>query len=136
MASAESVSVVVTDGEPLVLPSVLAALSHAAGVPPGASVGIDFGPEAEARTGAAALCAAAEEGQVLVSDRVRSSARGQDGHEFRELSGSWELLWKEPPPRTRARLCGPLQLEVDGRDVAAGLPGGQPGLLVGYLLAN
>jgi DNA-binding SARP family transcriptional activator/tetratricopeptide (TPR) repeat protein len=43
---------------------------------------------------------------------------------------------KEPQPRTRARLCGPLGLEIDGVDVARGLPGGQPTALLGYLLAS
>jgi DNA-binding SARP family transcriptional activator/ATP/maltotriose-dependent transcriptional regulator MalT len=39
-------------------------------------------------------------------------------------------------PRTRIRLCGPLELEIDGQEVAGGLPGGQAGLLLGYLVAN
>ena len=43
---------------------------------------------------------------------------------------------KEPKPRTRARLCGPLGLELEGVDVARGLPGGQPTVLLGYLLAS
>ena len=38
--------------------------------------------------------------------------------------------------RTRVVLCGPLRLEIDGRDVAANLPGGQTGLLACYLLAS
>ena len=140
MASAE-VTIVVVDGDPLALPSVLAALSHASAIQPGARVGIDVGGEDEARAAAAALCAGAERGQVLVSDRVRSSMLGRDGHEFRELGTSdgvhgWELLWQEPAPRTRIRLCGPLELTIDGRDLAAALPGGQAALLVGYLLAN
>src|SRR5829696_7959427 len=41
-----------------------------------------------------------------------------------------------PAPRTRVKLCGALRLEIDGRDVAASLPGGQAGLLVCYLLAS
>jgi DNA-binding SARP family transcriptional activator/tetratricopeptide (TPR) repeat protein len=43
---------------------------------------------------------------------------------------------KEPHPRTRSRLCGPLGLEVDGVDVARGLPGGQATELLCYLLAS
>ena len=39
-------------------------------------------------------------------------------------------------PRTRVRLCGPLRLEIDGRDVAAALPGGQAATLLSYLLAG
>ena len=39
-------------------------------------------------------------------------------------------------PRTTVRLCGPLRLEIDGRDVAAALPGGQAGTLLSYLLAG
>ena len=39
-------------------------------------------------------------------------------------------------PRTRVVLCGPLGLEIDGRDVASALPGGQAGLLVCFLLAS
>jgi DNA-binding SARP family transcriptional activator len=55
-----------------------------------------------------------------VSDRVRS----------------WELLWREPQPRTRIRLLGRLELEIDGRDVAAAVPGEQARLLLRYLVAN
>jgi DNA-binding SARP family transcriptional activator/tetratricopeptide (TPR) repeat protein len=43
---------------------------------------------------------------------------------------------KEPQPRTKARLCGPLGLEMDGVDVAPGLPGGQSTALLCYLLAS
>ena len=39
-------------------------------------------------------------------------------------------------PRTRVRLCGPLALEIDGRDVAAGLPPGQAESLLCFLLAH
>ena len=40
------------------------------------------------------------------------------------------------PPRTRVVLCGPLGLEIDGRDVASALPGGQAGCSRAYLLAR
>ena len=39
-------------------------------------------------------------------------------------------------PGTRVRLCGPLAVEVDGRDAAAGLPAGQAESLLCFLLAN
>jgi DNA-binding SARP family transcriptional activator/tetratricopeptide (TPR) repeat protein len=42
----------------------------------------------------------------------------------------------EPQARTRGRLCGPLGLEIDGLDVARGLPGGQATALLCYLLAS
>jgi DNA-binding SARP family transcriptional activator/tetratricopeptide (TPR) repeat protein len=42
----------------------------------------------------------------------------------------------EPQARTRGRLCGPLRLEIDGVDVAHGLPGGQAAALLCYLLAS
>jgi DNA-binding SARP family transcriptional activator len=43
----------------------------------------------------------------------------------------------EPPePRTRVRLCAPLRLELDGRDLAPGLPGGQASVLLSYLLTR
>jgi DNA-binding SARP family transcriptional activator len=41
-----------------------------------------------------------------------------------------------PEPRTRIRLCGPLSLEIDGRDAAAAVPAGQAESLLGYLLAH
>jgi DNA-binding SARP family transcriptional activator len=41
-----------------------------------------------------------------------------------------------PEPRTRIRLCGPLAVEIDGRDVAPGLPSGQAESLLCFLLAN
>ncbi|HEY6693978.1 MAG TPA: AAA family ATPase [Solirubrobacteraceae bacterium] len=43
---------------------------------------------------------------------------------------------REPQARTRGRLCGPLGLEIDGLDVASGLPGGQATALFCYLLAS
>ncbi len=42
----------------------------------------------------------------------------------------------EPQARTRGRLCGPLRLDIDGVDVARGLPGGQAAALLCYLLAS
>src|SRR5687767_12243493 len=39
-------------------------------------------------------------------------------------------------PRTRVRLCGPLGLEIDGRDVTAGMPSGQAQSLLCFLLAH
>jgi DNA-binding SARP family transcriptional activator/tetratricopeptide (TPR) repeat protein len=39
-------------------------------------------------------------------------------------------------PRSRSRLCGELGLEIDGRDVASGLPGGQTTTLLCHLIAN
>ena len=42
----------------------------------------------------------------------------------------------EPQARTRGRLCGPLRLEIDGVDVARGLPEGQAAALLCYLLAS
>ena len=41
-----------------------------------------------------------------------------------------------PEPRTRIRLCGPLTVEIDGRDATAGLPSGQAESLLCFLLAN
>ncbi len=41
-----------------------------------------------------------------------------------------------PEPRTRIRLCGPLAVEIDGRDATAGLPSGQAESLLCFLLAN
>jgi len=37
---------------------------------------------------------------------------------------------------TRIRLCGPLGMEIDGRDVTAALPAGQARTLLAYLLAH
>jgi DNA-binding SARP family transcriptional activator/tetratricopeptide (TPR) repeat protein len=42
----------------------------------------------------------------------------------------------DPQPRTRSRLCGQLRLEIDGADVASGLPGGQATALLSHLLAS
>jgi DNA-binding SARP family transcriptional activator/tetratricopeptide (TPR) repeat protein len=42
----------------------------------------------------------------------------------------------EPDPRTRIRLCGPLALEVEGRELGRTLPGGQAGALLAYLLSS
>jgi DNA-binding SARP family transcriptional activator/tetratricopeptide (TPR) repeat protein len=39
-------------------------------------------------------------------------------------------------PGTRVRLCGPLAVEIDGRDATAGLPTGQAESLLCFLLAN
>ena len=39
-------------------------------------------------------------------------------------------------PRTRIRLCGPLALEIDGRDVTAALAAGQAEALLCFLLAH
>jgi DNA-binding SARP family transcriptional activator/tetratricopeptide (TPR) repeat protein len=41
-----------------------------------------------------------------------------------------------PEPRSRIRLCGPLAVEIDGRDATAELPAGQPESLLCFLLAN
>jgi DNA-binding SARP family transcriptional activator/tetratricopeptide (TPR) repeat protein len=43
---------------------------------------------------------------------------------------------RDPQPRTRSRLCGELGLEIDGLDVARGLPGGQATALLCHLLAS
>src|ERR671925_1236830 len=37
---------------------------------------------------------------------------------------------------TRIRLCGPLRFEINGRDVTAELPDGQPTSVLCYLLAS
>ena len=42
----------------------------------------------------------------------------------------------EQRPRTRIALCGRLRLEVDGRDLAAALPEGQPIVLLAFLLVH
>src|SRR5262245_19566167 len=39
-------------------------------------------------------------------------------------------------PRTRIRLCGPLTVELDGRDATRRLPSGQAESLLCFLLAN
>ena len=138
-----SVAILVAEGEPLNFPSVGAALAHATALQPGRRIGVDAGPAPEARAAAATLCSSAEPGQVLVTDRARWAAR--DGHAFRDAgpidsgSGSgpvpaWELLWAEPAPRTRIRLCGDLALEIDGELRLP--PGGQAASLLGFLLAS
>ncbi|HEX6619394.1 MAG TPA: hypothetical protein VF024_07040, partial [Solirubrobacteraceae bacterium] len=38
--------------------------------------------------------------------------------------------------RTRVRLCGPLALEIDGRDSVAAVPAGQARSLLAYLLTR
>ena len=88
---------------------------------------------------AARLRAAAEPGQVLVTDAARWA--DLDGDAFRDAGPlprggghAWELLWAEPVPRTRARLCGGPALEIDGQRIAA--PGGQAGSLLAFLLAS
>jgi DNA-binding SARP family transcriptional activator len=43
---------------------------------------------------------------------------------------------QEPRATTVVRLCGPLALDIDGRDVAAALPRGQATALLGYLLTS
>jgi class 3 adenylate cyclase/DNA-binding SARP family transcriptional activator len=42
----------------------------------------------------------------------------------------------EPAVRTRVRLCGPLALEIDGRDAVAAVPAGQARSLLAYLLSR
>lgn len=145
MAPADPLTIVVVDGEPLAFASGLAALEHARDLQPGARVGIADGSEEEAGELAARLCAQASAGQVLVSHPVRSVAAERGWKEFRELGvlelgdggapvRAWELLWREPGPRTRVRLCGPLELAVEGRDLAPELPGGQASALLAFLL--
>ncbi len=145
----------------LVFPDVPAALSYAKRLQrgggdgpdhePGVRIGIDAGDErvhpAPPRVVATGLCARAERGQVLVSRAAHALAVGRPGYEFREVGtleldglvdpvGAWELLWRELEPRTRVRLCGPLELEIDGSDLASGVPGGQAASLVRFLLAH
>ena len=116
----------------------------------GVRIGVDTADEEAGleawREAAVRLCRRADPGQVLIADRVRALAIGQGGHEFREVAALeredppaplavWELLWREPGPRTRVRLCGRFTLELDGRDVAGEVPGGQAGGLLLYLVA-
>jgi SARP family transcriptional regulator, regulator of embCAB operon len=145
------------DERSLVLPSALAALACAKQIQrehelyvdrPGLRVGIDVGDDDRPdppRVVATGLCHHAERGQVLVSHAARSLAVGRAGHEFREVGALdlddvrgpvrvCELLWREPEPRTRIRLCGRFELEIDGRDRA--LPGGQAGAVLCFLLAQ
>ncbi|HEX5608925.1 MAG TPA: AAA family ATPase [Solirubrobacterales bacterium] len=49
---------------------------------------------------------------------------------------STTILDSDGGPRTRVSLCGPLGLEVDGRDLTPGLPGGQASALLAFLLAQ
>ena len=113
-------------------------------------VGIDAGEEDRIDPPPAVagrLCDRAEPGQVLVSQAAHSLAEARGEHRFREVGAlaldglrspvhTWELLWGQPEPRTRIRLCGGLELAIDGRDLAALLPAGQAGALLCYLLAN
>jgi len=137
----DGVAVLVAEGEPLTFESVGAALAHATALQPGRRVGVDVGPEPEARAVAAGLCGGAEPGQVLVTDRARWDAL--DGHAFRDAGAletgsgavqAWELLWAEPAPRTRVRLCGELRLDIDGEPRMP--PRGQAASLLGFLLAS
>ena len=145
MARADPMTILVADGEPLAFASGLAALEHARELAPGASVGIADGGEEEAGALAAQLCARAGPGQVLVSHPVRTLAAEQGWTEFRELGvvelddgdaavRTWELLWRESGPRTRIHLCGPLELTIEGRELAPQLPGGQASALLAFLL--
>lgn len=148
MAAPDPVTILVADGEPpRKFASASDALAAAKQLQPGTRIGIHSGAGDEARALATRLCAAAGPDQVLTSAAVRALALSRGEHEFRELDAlaldglptplaAWELLWSEPPPRTRARLCGQLALEVDGRDLAPGLPGGQAGALLAYLLSR
>jgi DNA-binding SARP family transcriptional activator len=142
------------DGLALAFPSTLAALAYAKKVQRSGDLGVRIGMDLEegddprrSKAVAARLAARAERGQVLVSPAVHALAVGSPGHEFRELGTleldglgdairTWELLWQEPEPRTSIRLCGPLALEVDGRDLASAIPGGQASVLLGYLAAK
>ena len=42
----------------------------------------------------------------------------------------------EPAAATRIRLCGPLRLEVAGRELAAGVPRGQAAAILTYMLSS
>ena len=135
-----TVAILVAEGEPQTFTSVGAALAHARSLQPGGRVGIAVASEPAAAAVAARLRDAAEPGQVLVSDNARW-AEG-DGHAFRdadplegaEATPAWELLWAEPAPRTRARLCGELAVEIDGERREP--PGGQAASLLGFLLTS
>jgi DNA-binding SARP family transcriptional activator/tetratricopeptide (TPR) repeat protein len=145
----------------IVFPDVPAALSCAKqlqrgdgdepGHEPRVRIGIDIGAEheltASPKVVATGLCTRAERGQVLVSHAAHGLAVGRPGYEFREVGAleldglgdpirAWELLWRELEPRTRIRLCGPLELVIDGNDLVAGVRGGQTGSLLRYLIAN
>ena len=134
-------AVLVAEDEPLAFASVGAALAHARGLQPGGRVGVAAGTEPQAAAVAARLRDAAEPGQVLVTDAARWA--DSDGDPFRDAGPldrggaaihAWELLWAEPVPRTRVRLCGEPALAIDGERLEA--PGGQAGALLGYLLAS
>ena len=132
-------AVLVAEDEPLSFASVGAALAHARALQPGGRVGVAAGTEPDPPGAAARLRAAAEPGQVLVTDAARWA--DLDGDAFRDAGPlprggghAWELLWAEPVPRTRARLCGGPALEIDGQRIAA--PGGQAGSLLAFLLAS
>ena len=131
-----AVAIVVADGEPLAFPSIGAALARAAALQPGRRVGVDSAPEAEARAVAAGLSDA--------PSRARSSSRtgpdgapataGRSATPARSRPGAtparpvWELLWGEPAPRSRIRLCGEPLLEIDGERRTHG--GGQAAALL------
>ena len=119
-------AVLVAEDEPLAFASVGAALAHARGLQPGGRVGVAAGTEPEAAAVAARLRDAAEPGQVLVTDAARWA--DSDGDPFRDAGPldrggaaihAWELLWAEPVPRTRARLCGEPALAIDGERLEA-----------------
>ena len=147
MAAPRPVTILAATGEPpREFASAEEALAEAKQLQPGTQIGIHSAAADEAQALASLLSAAAEPDQVLASEAVRALARSGGDHSFRELGAlqldggdpvaAWELLWSEPPPRTRARLCGGGRLEVDGRDLAPGLPGGQAGALLHYLLSR
>ncbi|MET0684966.1 MAG: AAA family ATPase [Solirubrobacteraceae bacterium] len=130
-------AVLVAEEEPLAFASVGAALDHARRLQPGGRVGVAAGTEPDAAAVAARLRNAAEPGQVLVTDAARWA--DSEGDPFRDAGPldrvhAWELLWAEPVPRTRARLCGGLVLEIDGARHEAG--GGQAAALLAFLLAR
>src|ERR671919_2044998 len=118
---------------------------HGEGAQP--RIGVHAAKHDDALDLASRLCSTAESGQVLVSDFVRALVASTGGNEFRELGEFelpdaatsvrvWELLWREPEPRTKVRLCGAPGLVVDGRDVGAEVPAGQAGELLWYLIAH
>ena len=118
---------------------------HGEGAQP--RIGVHAAKHDDALDLASRLCSTAESGQVLVSDFVRALVASTGGNEFRELGEFelpdaatsvrvWELLWREPEPRTKVRLCGAPGLVIDGRDVGAEVPAGQAGELLWYLIAH
>jgi DNA-binding SARP family transcriptional activator/tetratricopeptide (TPR) repeat protein len=133
-----TVAILVAEGDPLTFASVGDAVAHAAALQPGARVGVAAAAEPDARAVAERLSAAAELGQVLVSEPVRWA--DADGRAFRDAGSlghgagrAWELLWAEPLPRTRVRLFGRLAVEIDGEPRVP--PSGQAASLLGFLLA-